>query len=80
MSWTEEETISLARTDIRSLKAKKEFEVVKVMREHKCDYLEAKRILSAKRSESKMNPKKPVYIDGDYDMPLCPQCRLPVDE
>lgn len=27
-----------------------------------------------------MNPLKPVYIDGDYDMPLCPQCKLPVDE
>ena len=24
--------------------------------------------------------KEPLYIEGDYDMPLCPNCRLSVDE
>lgn len=80
MSWTEEETIGLARTDIIALKTVKSSEIYKVMTEYKCDYLEAKRILAEKRGELKMNPQKPVYIDGDCDMPLCPQCRLPVDE
>ncbi len=45
MSWTEEETISLARTDIIALKSVKLSEIYKVMTEYKCDYLEAKRII-----------------------------------
>ena len=28
----------------------------------------------------KQIPKKPKYIDGDYDLPLCPSCGLSVDE
>ena len=28
----------------------------------------------------KQIPKKPMYIDGDYDFPLCPKCRLLVGE
>lgn len=23
---------------------------------------------------------KPLYIDGDYDLPLCPKCRMAIDE
>lgn len=25
-------------------------------------------------------PKKPLFIDGDYGLPLCPKCGLSVDE
>ena len=28
----------------------------------------------------KQIPKKPKYIEGDYDMPLCPCCGMSVDE
>ena len=28
----------------------------------------------------KQIPKKPKYIEGDYDMPLCPNCGMSVDE
>lgn len=24
--------------------------------------------------------KRPIYIDGDYDLPICPECCLAVDE
>lgn len=28
----------------------------------------------------KQTRKEPKYIDGDYDLPLCPSCGLSVDE
>ena len=28
----------------------------------------------------KQIPKKPLYIDGDCDLPLCPHCRMAIDE
>lgn len=28
----------------------------------------------------KQIPKKPKFIEGDYDMPLCPYCGMSVDE
>ena len=28
----------------------------------------------------KQIPKKPLYIEGDYDFPLCPSCKLSLDE
>ena len=33
-----------------------------------------------KSALEKQIPKKPKYIEGDYDMPLCPSCGLSVDE
>ena len=51
MSWTEEETFDLARTDIRALKTAKSSEIYKVMTENKCDVFEAKRIMQ-KRSDN----------------------------
>lgn len=34
----------------------------------------------AKEALEKQIPKKPLFMEGDYDMPLCPNCRLSVDE
>ena len=28
----------------------------------------------------KQIPKKPLYVDGDCDLPLCPHCRMAIDE
>lgn len=33
-----------------------------------------------KKLIEKQIPKKPKYIEGDYDMPLCPCCGMSVDE
>ncbi len=44
----------------------------------KTEYLlNEKAIISALE---KQIPKKPKYIEGDYDMPLCPCCGMSVDE
>lgn len=57
-----------------NLDYQKAFEVFKeTMREG--DY-----ILAVKYALEKQIPKKPKYIDGDYDLPLCPSCGLSVDE
>ena len=34
----------------------------------------------AKECIEKQIPKKPLYIDGDCDLPLCPHCRMAIDE
>lgn len=53
---------------------KKAFEVFKdTMREG--DYL-----LAVKSALEKQIPKMPKYIEGDYDMPLCPCCGMSIDE
>lgn len=30
-------------------------------------------------ADSDLTAKKPLYISGDYDDPICPNCKLPVD-
>ena len=39
-----------------------------------------KAMQTCKSALEKQIPKKPKYIEGDYDMPLCPNCGMSVDE
>ena len=39
-----------------------------------------KAMQTCKSALEKQTPKKPKYIEGDYDMPLCPNCGMSVDE
>lgn len=39
-----------------------------------------KGVAMAMQALEKQIPKKPKYIEGDYDMPLCPNCGMSVDE
>ena len=37
-------------------------------------------IALAIKALEKQIPTKPLYIEGDYDLPLCPTCKMSLDE
>lgn len=43
------------------------------------EYMELAKQMGANALEKQI-AKKPKYIEGDYDMPLCPNCGMSVDE